>query len=127
MNSYRTLGLKISKYNQIALFIFSILIIGLNLIIGSEIIFWIFMIMMLLIINLIWYSFSDVKWSKEKFIVEKFLMKKEIPFNEFLSVDRLILGIFVIKFTNNKFYYIGGIKSFFTNTTAITNEIKNNP
>lgn len=84
------------------------------------------MLMMLLMINIIWYSFSDIKWNDKEFIIEKFLMKRKIPVNEFLSVDRLVLGFFVIKFKNNKFYYIGGLKSIFKDTATITNEIRNN-
>ena len=112
------------KYNQILLLVFSIFVIIINLIIGSSITFWFFLIGMLLIINLIWYCFNDIKWNTDHFIVEKFLSRREISSDNFIGVERLFLNVFVIRFNGSKFYYTGGIQSFFENADDITNSIK---
>lgn len=124
MTKYNSLGLGMFKYNQAGLFVFSLLILWVNYMLRSSLFFWILLIIILIIINLIWYSFSDVKWNKDHFVIEKFLKKKVIVSNEFIKVDRLFFNVFVIKFINGKFYYIGDFKSIFENSSDITNTIK---
>jgi hypothetical protein len=123
MANYKSLGLNTFKYNQAALLVFSLLIIGINYILGSSLFFWFILILMLLFINLIWYSFSDVRWNKEEFVIEKFLKKKKIASNEFVRVDRLVFNVFVIQFTCAKYYFMGDFKSVFENSSQITNKI----
>lgn len=40
MTSYSSLGLNLFKYNQIALLVFSLLITGVNYILGASLFFW---------------------------------------------------------------------------------------
>nr|WP_068890403.1 hypothetical protein [Pedobacter panaciterrae] len=123
MTNYSSLGLNIFKYNQAGLLVFSLLIILVNYVHGSSLFFWLFLLGMLVIINLIWNLFSDVKWNKEYFVIEKFLRKRTVAANEFISVERLFSNVFVIRFTGSKFYYLGGFKSIFENASDITNKI----
>lgn len=126
MTNYNSLGLNIFKYNQAGLLVFSLLIIGVNYMLGSSPLFWFILFGILLVINFIWYSFSDVKWNKDNFVIEKFLKKKVIASDEFVKVDRLFFNVFVIKFTGDKFYYVGDYKSVFENISDITNRILTN-
>lgn len=121
---YNTLGLSINKYNQFFLLVFSFLLIGVNYIIGSSFYFWTFLIVMILIINVIWYLFSDIKWNKEEFIIEKFLMRKKIPSKEFVKVQKLLFNIFIITFTGKKYYYFGNFMLFSENDFDTTAKIK---
>jgi hypothetical protein len=123
MINYSSLGLNIFKYNQAGLSVFSLLILGINYMLGSSLFFWFLLFGMLIVINLIWYSFSDIKWNKEDFIIEKFLKKKIIASSEFIKVDKLFFNVFVIKFTGSKFYYVGDYRSIFENPSDITNKI----
>jgi hypothetical protein len=123
MTQFNSLGLNVFKYNQAGLFVFSLLLIGFNYLLGSSLYFWFVLVGMLIILNLIWYSFSDIKWNNESFVIEKFLKKKVIASNEFIKVDRLFISVFVITFTSNKFYYVGDYKSIFENSSDITNRI----
>lgn len=123
---YNSLGIGIFKYNQALAFICSLLIIAINFMLGSSLFFWTFLIGMLLIINLIWYLFSDIKWNSEFFVIEKFLRKNEIPSSRFVKIDRIFFNVFVIRFTTSKFYYAGDFKSLFESPIDITNTIKAN-
>lgn len=123
MNNCNVLGLNIFKYNQAGLFVFSLAITGLNYMHGSSMLFWVVWFVMLLIINFIWYCFSDVRWNEENFVIEKFLKKRIIATSEFIKVERLFFNVFVIKFRDANFYYIGDHKSVFENSSDITNRI----
>jgi hypothetical protein len=123
MTPYNSLGLNIFKYNQAGLFGFSLLIIGLNYLLGSPLYFWFILFGMLIILNLLWYFFSVIEWNSESFLIKKFLKKKVIALCEFIKVERLFLNVFVIIFTGNKFYYVGGYESIFENSSAITSQI----
>lgn len=72
---------------------------------------------------MIWYSFSDVKWNKENFVIEKFLRKRIIASNEFIKVERLVFNVLIITFTGSKFYYVGDYRSIFESPSDITNKI----
>lgn len=122
-NNYNSLGLGMFKYNQAGLAFFSLLILGINYILGSSLFFWFFLFGMLIIINLIWYLFSDIKWNKENFVIEKLFKKKIIASTEFIKVERLFFNVFVIKFIGRKFYYVGDYRSIFENPADITNKI----
>lgn len=126
MTNYNSLGLNIVKYNQAGLFVFSLFIIGVNYMLGSSLLFWLVLFGMLLVVNFIWYSFSDIKWNKENFVIEKFFKKNVIASDEFIKVERLFFNFFVIKFTGAKFYYVDNYKSVFENSSDITKKIKAN-
>jgi uncharacterized membrane protein YdbT with pleckstrin-like domain len=121
------LGSGIAKYLQITLLIFSLFLISILYLVGADLYFWMFFIAGLFIVNLIYYSFSDVKFNNERFVIEKMFFKKEIPSIDFIKVDRLPLsfGVFSIKFADNRYYYSSDFKSIFKNSSEITNEIKN--
>ena len=121
--NHHPLGSNTFKHNQAGLVAFSLLIIGGNSIFGSSALFWFTLSGTLLAINFIWYSFSDVKWNQESFIIEKFLKKRVIASSEFIKVDRLFFSVFVIEFTTAKFYYVGDYNSVFENASDITNRI----
>lgn len=123
MTSYSSLGLNIFRYNQAGLLVFSLLIIGVNHLLGSTLFFLFLLFGMIVIINLIWNLFSDIKWNKEIFVIEKFLRKKVIASNEFIKVERLFFNVFMITFTDSKFYYIGNFRSISENASDITNKI----
>ncbi len=79
---------------------------------------------MIIFINFIWYSFSDIEWNEDVFVIEKFMMKKQIPSTKFLKVERLFFNFFVIKFTDSKYYYLGKLNTIFKKDSDITSSIK---
>ncbi len=124
MEEYISLGLRNNRYNQIFLFVFSFLIIGANYIIGSSPAFWLLLLVMIGIINLIYYVFSDIKYNSNTFIIEKLFFKKTIPSTNFVAVKKHLFNIYILKFTDGRFYYFGDLKSFFDNTSDINERIK---
>ncbi|RYZ98028.1 MAG: hypothetical protein EOP47_20305 [Sphingobacteriaceae bacterium] len=123
MEKYSTLGFAFVKHNQLIGLIFSTLLIIAACFIGAPIYFWFVYISGIVAINRIWYCFCDIKWNKESFVIEKFLYKKEIPSEKFVSIERSVFWL-TINFTDCKFYFFDDLGSFFKNTEDITNSIK---
>lgn len=125
-DKFNTLGYFFTKWNQIIGIVFTVIFIIILSFIGAQVQFWVIYLSGLFIINGIWYSFSDIKYNGEEFVIEKFLFKKKIPANEFIRVEKVFLNICSITFVKNKFYYYGGHNMFFDDIKGINDEIKGN-
>lgn len=124
-NKYLPLGINVFEYNQIGLVIFSILVVVANFILGSSWLFLFLLLFVIIIVNLIWYAFTDISWNYESFKIKKFLFTRIISSNEFIKVDRVLLNFFVIVFNGSKYYYLGNYDSIFKNIVELNNEIRN--
>jgi hypothetical protein len=124
MGGYISLGLGTNKYNQIFLLVFSFFMSGANYFIGSSDAFWLVLLIMTIVINLLYYPFNDIKYNTEAFIIEKLFSKKEVSSKKFISVEKRLFNIFIIKFTEGKFYYLGDFKSLFEDTSSINERVK---
>lgn len=117
-NNFEKLGLSGFRYMQIVCFLGTLLMLLANYLIGASLGFWAIFAGGLFIVNWIWNLFSDVKWDKEGFIIEKFLRKKEIPSNEFVRIDRFFLNVYTLRFKNDKYLYLAGLDSIFSDDYA---------
>ncbi len=74
--------------------------------------------------NLIYYAFSDIKYNSEAFIIEKLFSKKQVSAKNFISVEKRLFNISIIKFTDGVFYYFGDFKALFEDISNINERIK---
>jgi hypothetical protein len=127
LSNYTLLGFGIAKYAQVVLLIFSLFFLAILYSIGGSFTLWLFTVIPLVIINLIYYFVSDIKFNSEKFIIEKMFFKKEIASTEFIKVERLPFpfNVFSIKFESHRFFYLSDFRSFFKSSNDLTEAIRN--
>src|ERR1700712_2947526 len=123
-DKYLSLSKGAFKYNQAFALFASLILIVVNLFFKSPLSYWLFFIVGLFVINFLWYLPSDVKWNNTGFVVEKFLIKKEIPLKDFINVKYLFMNIYLIHFINKKYYYLGDFQFLSDNSSEITRNIR---
>jgi hypothetical protein len=127
IDKYTVLGFGVAKYIQVALLFLSLFFFAILCLIGGPLTLWLCTIIPLVIINLVYYTLSDIKFNSEKFIIEKMFFKKEIASTEFIKVKRLTFpfNVFSIKFENHRFFFFSDFRSIFKSSNDLTKAIKN--
>lgn len=124
MKNYNYIGLPIAKAYQMISVIFSVFVLIIAVLITNYLAMLLFFIAIAVLINGLWYIFSNIKFNSDFFYVEKFLWKKRLPSSEFIKVEKIILNFYYIKFIHGKYYFFGDLKSIFNSGDHLNDAIK---
>lgn len=115
-NSYTELGRNIFKYIQIVSILFSLLLIVVLIITGSSFYFSVVFAISIVLLNLYWNIFKDIKWNTKCFVIDSLFRKKIEKAEDFLKIERIFFNISKIKFRNKEYYYVEELASIFTDS-----------
>jgi len=112
-NSYKVLGMNFNKVNQALVVFFSILFLGFLYSQHIQEPELIILIICILLMDYIWYLFTDIKFNAAEFVIERFLYSKKIPTSDFVRIRRIFFNFYRIEFLKKKFIFLGDVGSIF--------------